>query len=175
MSLEQATEPLLKKPRGRPFVKGQPRHPNAGRKKGTQGKVVTELREFFRECLNGEGFRQKVRARFESGAVLDSPHLLATITAHAIGKAVPQQPAEESRPPLLFITQHDIGKWDPLAEKAAELAKRRAERLALTEGKPAAEAYVPPSEAKPGEPEPDLVIVDPGSIAGQMMARRAGR
>ncbi len=158
MSLEQATEPLLKKPRGRPFVKGQPRHPNAGRKKGTQGKVVKELREFFRECLNGEGFRQKVRARFESGAVLDSPHLLATITAHAIGKAVPQQPAEESRPPLLFLTRHDIGSYDPCAAKAAELAARKAARMLPEGSRP--ETFTPPAEGEEG-----LVIVDPGSIA----------
>ncbi len=125
-SIDQgAPSVVVNKPRGRPFVKGQPRPQGSGRKRGTQGRVVTELREFFRECLNNEGFRDKVRARFESGAVLDSPHLLATITAHAIGKPVPQQPAEESRPPLLFISLADpvtglarrLGEVDPLKDK----------------------------------------------------------
>jgi hypothetical protein len=159
---------VVNKPRGRPFVKGQPRPQGSGRKKGTQGRVVTELRQFFRDCLNSEGFRDKVRARFESGAVLDSPHLLATITAHAIGKAVPQQPAEESRPPLLFITQHPLGSYDPLAAKSAALAARVAERKALTEGsKP--EAFTPPKGDEPaGEA---LEVVDPGSIAERLMAR----
>ncbi len=161
---------VVNKPRGRPFVKGQPRPQGSGRKKGTQGKVVTELREFFRECLNGEGFRDKVRARFESGAVLDSPHLLATITAHAIGKAVPQQPQEEHRSPLIFLTRHDLGSYDPLASKAAALAARAAERKALTEGKPA-ETFTPPAA---DDPE-GLVVIDPGSIAGQMMANPASR
>jgi hypothetical protein len=165
-TLEPTVEP--KRPRGKPFVKGQPRPQGSGRQKGTKGKVSTEIREFFRGLLDGEGFRDSVRQRFESGKVLDQPHVLAVVMAHAIGKPVPQQPAEDNRPPLLFITQHSLGSYDPLAAKAAELAARKAAR-ALPEGK--ADAYVPPSEAKSGDPEPELVVIDPGSLAGQMMAR----
>jgi hypothetical protein len=169
MSPEQATaEPVKKKPRGRPFFKGQPRHPNAGRKKGTQGRVVTELREFFRECLNSESFRDHVRKRFEDGTVLDAAHLFASITAHAIGKPRPQEPEQESRPPLLFITSHEIGRYDPLASKAAALLERKRQAQLPATG----EAYNPPDPA-----DPDALVViepEPGTVAAAMI-RPAGR
>jgi hypothetical protein len=88
-----------RRPRGKPFVKGQPRPQGSGRQKGTKGKVSTEIRAFFRGLLDGEGFRESVRQRFESGRVLDQPHVLAVVMAHAIGKPVPQQPVQDSRAP----------------------------------------------------------------------------
>ncbi len=160
------------------------RVPGSGRKKGTPNKVAGQIRKdagaFFRACTSENlKFRKKLREFCESGEVLKHSHTLAVLLSHALGKPTPKIPEQEVKSPLLFISLADpltgaarpLGSWDPLETKAAALKARVAERKALTEGKPAAEAYVPPSEAKPGDPEPELVIVDPGSIAGQMMAR----
>ncbi len=145
-----------------------------GRKKGTPNKLTDRVRkdagEFFRACTSENlKFRKQLKAFCESGEVLKHSHTLAVLLSHALGKPVPKVEQAEAKPPLLFVTMHKIGDFDPLAQKAAALAARKAERLALADGKPAAEAFTPPKGDEPaGEA---LEIVEPGSIAERLMAR----
>ncbi len=142
-----------------------------GRKKGTPNKLTDRVRkdagEFFRACTSENlKFRKKLKEFCESGEILRHSHTLAVLLSHALGKPVPKVEQGEQKSPLLFITQHSLGSYDPLAGKAAELAARVAARRALTEGKPAADAFEP---AKPDDP--DALQIVPDSIAAQVMAR----
>jgi hypothetical protein len=144
-----------------------------GRQKGTPNKVAAQIRKdagaFFRSCTSENlKFRKKLKEFCESGEVLKHSHTLAVLLSHGLGKPVPKVEQPEPRSPLLFVTQHPIGNYDPLAAKAAALAMRKAERM-LPDASP--DAYEAP---KPGDPEPDLVIVEPGpeSIATHAAMRR---
>jgi hypothetical protein len=169
----QAAEPTAeRKPgsgRGRPFQKGQPRPAGAGRKKGSLNVASRAYKDFLRELFDSKEYRDKLEAMFTSGAILASPHLHATLAAHAHGKPVPAEPQVADKPPLLFITQHPLGSWDPLKDKAAALAARKTERL-LPEAKP--DAYTPPDPADPDA----LVVIEPEpSTVAAAMIRPAGR
>ncbi len=146
--------------------------PGSGRQKGTPNKVAGQIRKdagaFFRSCTSENlKFRKKLKEFCESGEVLKHSHTLAVLLAHSLGKPVPKTPEQEQKSPLLFITQHDIGKWDPLAEKAAALAARKAARE-LPEKSSSAETFTPPAA---DDPE-GLVVVDPGTLAPQVRAPR---
>src|SRR6266851_3049932 len=168
MDTQTAGPTVERKPRGRPFVKGQPRPAGGGRKKGSLNVASRGYKDFLRELFDSQAYRDKLAAMFTSGAILASPHLHATLAAHAHGKPVPAEPQVSDKSPLLFVTQHSIGSFDPLAAKAAALAARKAERM-LPEAKP--DAYEPPKADDPDA----LVVVPDGSIAGQMMARPGSR
>jgi hypothetical protein len=71
----------------------------------------------------------------------------------AHGKPVPQGAPDDHRSPLLFVTQHPIGSYDPLAAKAAALVERKK----LAELPPASETYVP---ADPSDPDALAVVED---------------
>ncbi len=180
MTEPATTDATVKRVRGRPFQKGQPRPAGAGRRRGAVNKATKDIKEFIQGITLGDATFCKNLAEFcKSPKLWDKPHMVAVLFAYGFGKAAPAQPTEASRPPLLFISLADPltgatrTPWgqDPLKEKAQALLERKAARLALAEGKPAAEAYVPPSEAKPGDPEPELVVIDPDSLAGQVTAR----
>jgi len=156
-----------------PGIEGQPapkRAKTGGRKKGTLNKLSAQVRKdagaFFRSCTSDNlKFRKKLEEFCESGEVLKHSHTLAVLLSHALGKPTPKVEQGEQKPPLLFVTMHRIGDFDPLKEKAAALAARKQARLALDAPKP--DAFEPP---KPGDPEA-LEVVDPDSIAAQVMAR----
>ncbi len=148
------------------------RVPGSGRKKGTPNRIAGQIKKdaaaFFRSCTSENvKFRRRLKEFCESGEVLKHSHTLAVLLAHSLGKPVPKTPEQEQKSPLLFITQHDIGKWDPLAEKAAALAARKAARK-LPEKSSSAETFTPPAA---DDPE-GLVVVDPGTMAPQVMAPR---
>lgn len=46
---------IKKKPRGRPFEKGKPRHPKAGRRKGTPNKVSQSVAHAIKEAFDALG------------------------------------------------------------------------------------------------------------------------
>ncbi len=52
---------------GRPFQKGQPRPPGAGRKKGSKNKVPTEIKAFMREFMSSEQYQKNVKVRVLAG------------------------------------------------------------------------------------------------------------
>lgn len=150
------------------WVKGQPRPAVARRRKGSVNKATREYKEFLRGLVDNPDYRDKLEAMFVSGAILQSPHLLATVTAHAIGKPVPAQPPADSRSPLLFVTTHSIGSYDPRAEKAATLLERKAERaLPAPTG-----SYHPP---EPGDPDALVVVEEPGTLAAARLMGPATR
>jgi hypothetical protein len=156
---------------GGPSIDGQPKRvKTGGRQRGTPNKVAGQIRkdagEFFRACTSENvKFRRKLKEFCESGEVLKHSHTLAVLLAHSLGKPVPKVEQPEPKSPLLFVTQHPLGSYDPLAEKMAALAARKAERE-LPAASP--DAYEPP---KPDDPEPDLVIIEPehSTIAAHAM------
>ena len=166
-----------------PSIGAPKRVKTGGRKKGTPNRVAGQVRkdagEFFRACTSENlKFRKKLKEFCESGEVLKHSHTLAVLLSHALGKPTPKAAETETKSPLLFISLADPvtgmarTPWgtDPLRDKAQILLDRKQARM-LAEGK-SSEAYVPPSEAKPGDPPIELEIVDPGSsLAAQAMAR----
>jgi len=160
-----------------PSIEGQPapkRVKTGGRRRGTPNKVAGQIRKdaaaFFRSCTSENvKFRRRLKEFCESGEVLKHSHTLAVLLSHGHGKPVPKVEQPEQRSPLLFVTQHSIGTYDPLAAKAAALAARKAERM-LSEARP--DAYEAP---RPGDPEPDLVIIEPEPSTLAAAAGRLGR
>jgi len=171
-----ADNATVKRPRGRPFQKGQPRPAGAGRRRGAINKATKDIREFIQGItLGDETFCENLSAFCKSSQVFDKPHLLAVLFAYGFGKAVPMEPKEEHRSPLLFVMQN--GKqmfgpdaYDPLEPKMKALAARKAERelRAAT-----SEAYEPPKDT-----DPDALVViepEPNTLAVQAMARPGSR
>jgi hypothetical protein len=158
-----------------PSIEGQQapkRVKTGGRRKGTPNKVAGQIKKdagaFFRSCTSENvKFRRRLKEFCESGEVLKHSHTLAVLLSHGLGKAVPKVEQPEPRSPLLFVTQHPIGSYDPLAAKAAALAARKAERAlpAAT-----AEAYEPPKDTDPDA----LVVVEPGPDTIAAHATRPG-
>jgi hypothetical protein len=158
-----------------PSIEGQiapKRAKTGGRQKGTPNKIAGQIRKdaaaFFRSCTSENvKFRRRLKEFCESGEVLKHSHTLAVLLSHGLGKPMPKVEQPEQRSPLLFVTQHSIGTYDPLAAKAAALAARKAERM-LSEAKP--DAYEPP---KPDDPDA-LVVVEPGPDTLAARAMRSG-
>jgi hypothetical protein len=159
--------PEIEQP-GTPFKAG--RKKTGGLKPGSRNKrsdLRDGLAEMCRSLTAGNlRFRQNLKRLCESPEIFDKPHLVAVLLSHGFGKPTPKTPAPDQRSPLLFVTQHPIGSYDPLAAKAAALAARKAERM-LSEARP--DAYEAP---RPGDPEPDLVIIEPEPST---LATAAGR
>ena len=63
------------------WPKGKPRHPNAGRKKGTPNVVTREWKDFVTALARNP----KAQEALEK-ACLDRPDLLLKIAEHAVGK-----------------------------------------------------------------------------------------
>jgi hypothetical protein len=146
----------------------------SGRQKGTPNKIAGQIRKdasaFFRSCTSENvKFRRRLKEFCESGEVLKHSHTLAVLLSHGLGKPVPKVEQPEPRSPLLFVTQHPIGSYDPLAAKAAALAARKAER-ALPEH--ARDAYQPPA---PDDPDALVVVEEPNTLAAQAMAQPGSR
>lgn len=55
------------KPRGRPFQKGHPRAPGAGRKKGTKNHVTLEIKEFLLQLTKTPVYQRNVQGRILKG------------------------------------------------------------------------------------------------------------
>jgi len=69
MSSKIFTRPpgLRGRPRGRPFKKGAPRPPKAGRKKGSQNKVSIEIKEFLLQLTKDPTYQRNLKARILKG------------------------------------------------------------------------------------------------------------
>jgi hypothetical protein len=134
------------------------RKKTGGRKPGSRNKR-SDLRDGLAEmCRNltagNYKFRKNLKALCESPEIFNRPHLVAVLLSHGFGKPTPKAPETEQKSPLLFVTQHPLGSYDPLASKAAALLERkRAAQLPA-----AGEAYTPPDPTD----ETALVVVDPG-------------
>jgi hypothetical protein len=144
-----------------PGIEGQParRKKTGGRVKGVpnrlSGQIKRDVADFFRSCtVENVRWRQHFKRMCDDGTIFDKPHFLVAAIAQFAGKPIPKQPPTDTRPPLLFVTAHPIGSYDPLAAKAATLAARKADR-SLPET--SAEAYTPPAADDPD----GLVIVEP--------------
>jgi len=154
---------------GTPYKAG--RKKTGGRRPGSRNKrsdLRDGLAEMCRSLTAGNlRFRQNLKRLCESPEIFDKPHLVAVLLSHGFGKPTPKTPAPDQRSPLLFVTQHPIGSYDPLAAKAAALAARKAERAlpAAT-----AEAYEPPKDTDPDA----LVVVEPGPDTIAAHATRPG-
>jgi len=74
---------------GRPFVKGVPRVPNAGRRKGTPNKVTTDIGEYARRILSDPIYQQNLLTRLREGK---APHM-ETLLSH-YGHGLPHQRVE---------------------------------------------------------------------------------
>ena len=59
--------PGKRKPGGRPFKKGEPRHPNAGRKKGTPNKITRAVKEFLKELVDDADVQAAIKDRIMRG------------------------------------------------------------------------------------------------------------
>ncbi len=126
-----------------------------GRPKGSRDKVSKDRRDLLKTWFDTPKARLAARAVCE-GAYLAEPKLAAlAIHLHSMahGKPVPQGAPDDHRSPLLFVTQHPIGSYDPLAAKAAALVERKK----LAELPPASETYVP---ADPSDPDALAVVED---------------
>ncbi len=147
-----------------------PKKNKGGRPKGSVNKLTKDRRDYLKALFEKPKAREHIRKLIEDGLYNNEPKLAALVIhlhSMAYGKPVPQAPAVDNRSPLLFVTQHNIGSYDPLAEKAAALAARKAER-ALPERTAEAEKFEPP---KSGDPE-GLVVVEPGALAAQALPRK---
>ena len=49
------------------FLKGVPRHPNAGRRKGSVNVVLRNARDFAISCVNDPDYQEKLIARLQAG------------------------------------------------------------------------------------------------------------
>jgi len=70
-----------KKPRGKPFQKGDPR---AGRPKGTQNKVTVEVREAAKALVEDPVYRARLQRRLLRGKL--APALESMLWHYAYGK-----------------------------------------------------------------------------------------
>lgn len=123
-----------------------------GRPKGSRDKTSKDRRDLIKTWFDTPKARAAAREVCE-GAYMQEPKLAAlAIHLHSMahGKPVPQSAVEETRSPLLFITQHPIGSYDPLAAKAAALLARKQQAQLPAAG----EAYVPPEPT-----DPDALVV----------------
>ena len=82
-----------KKPRGRPFSKGQSGNPD-GRKPGVPNKVTVEAREAASEIVDNPAYRAKLVERALAGKL--PPQIEAMLWAYAKGK--PKETLELSGP-----------------------------------------------------------------------------
>jgi len=144
-----------------------------GRKAGARNKrsvMHDGLAEICRNLTAGNyRWRRNLKALCDSPEIFDKPHLVAVLLSHGFGKPTPKIPEPDQRSPLLFITQHPLGSYDPLAAKAAALLERK--RQALPEAKP--DAYTPPDPA-----DPDALVViepEPGTLAAARLMGPASR
>jgi hypothetical protein len=152
---------------------GAARPKTGGRKPGARNKrsvLHDGLAEICRTLTAGNyRWRRNLKALCDSPEIFDKPHLVAVLLSHGFGKPTPKAPETERKSPLLFVTQHPIGSYDPLAAKAAALLERK-RQAALP---PAGESYVPPD---PTDPDALVVIepAEPDTVAASMI-RPAGR
>lgn len=134
-----------------------PKINKGGRPPGSKNRVTKERRDWLRAIFEKPKSRQHLVDLIEEGQYKTEPKLAALVIhlhSMAFGKPIPQAAQEEHRSPLLFVTQHPIGTYDPLADKAKALQERKA-AAALP---PAGEVYAPPS---PDDPDA-LVVVETG-------------
>jgi hypothetical protein len=75
------------------FVKGKPRPPNAGRRKGTPNKATADIKAWTRGLLESEEYRTSARERILAG---EAPHLETLCYHYAYGK--PKDRVEISAP-----------------------------------------------------------------------------
>ena len=85
-------------PRGRPFKKGQPRLPNAGRKPGSLNKLTRDVKEFMRELVDDPEIQDSVRAQILKGDRGAMAGFLG-VAAHVVGR--PKETVELSTSPSL--------------------------------------------------------------------------
>ncbi len=106
------------RPRGKPFVKGDPR---AGRPKGTPNKATVAVREAARAIVEDPDYRAGFVARAMAGTL--APPLEAMLWHYAYGK--PKETAEVSFPgvenALLDLTPE---RREQLAREAVEVLRR---------------------------------------------------
>jgi hypothetical protein len=70
-----------KKPRGKPFEKGDPR---AGRPKGTPNKATAEIRDLARSLLSRPGYLRHMERQLDEGKL--PPPILVMLHHYAYGK-----------------------------------------------------------------------------------------
>lgn len=113
-----------KKPRGRPFQKGHPKIPGAGRPLGSTSKVTRAVKEFFLDLTSDPRVQEAIRQQIIDG---DRGSMAAFLgaAAYVIGK--PKEMTEVDLGPrlakLLLLAQ------DRLAER------RKAKLISITSGK----------------------------------------
>lgn len=141
--------------------------PGPGRPRGSRDKVSKDRRDLIKTWFDTPKARKAAREVCE-GKYLEEPKLAAlAIHLHSMahGKPVPQGAPDDHRSPLLFVTQHTIGSYDPLAAKAAALLARKQAALPA-EG----ESYVPPDPTDPDA----LVVVEDRTLARTLPPKSAG-
>ena len=101
---------------GRPFKKGERGGP--GRKAGAPNKVSLEVKEFSREFLMSDSYRNGLKRRVEAG---QAPHMETLLNHYAFGK--PREEIALSGKPtfqVLLLSDRDPLARDPDAEKPAD-------------------------------------------------------
>ena len=146
----------------------QKRPKTGGRKAGARNKrsvMHDGLAEICRNLTAGNyRWRRNLKTLCDSPAIFDKPHLVAVLLSHGFGKPTPKAPEQEQKSPLLFVTQHPLGSYDPLAQKAAALLERK-KQAALPASN---DAYVPPDP----KTDPDalqIVEPEPGTVAARLL------
>lgn len=102
-----------KKPRGRPFQKGVPRPPNAGRKKGTPNRVTRDVNEFISELVSDSEVQESIRSQILCGK-RDAMRGFLGLLEHKIGKAKAtlELDASPSMSRLLSLAMKENAKED---------------------------------------------------------------
>ena len=90
-----------------PFKKGQPRPPNAGRKKGTPNKVTAEMKKTFAGILKDKKGLAALRRQYQSGEL--PPQTLAMICHYVMGKPATEVHLDGGIAPLVIdlVTDRD--------------------------------------------------------------------
>ena len=105
--MSNSTTPLRQRQRagGTPFKKGEPRPANAGRRKGTPNKINSTMKEFFREFMESEEYKQSLALRILEGKAIPIEQLGLQ---HVIGK--PAERVEVETPSLAKILEIGVKK-----------------------------------------------------------------
>lgn len=135
------------------FLKGQPKVPGSGRKRGTVNKATEQVREMARRIVDDPQYQETLLSRARFGEL--SPLMERVLWEYAYGRP-PEKIAEESeRGGLIYLQQRGrVGIDDPLAgakalgtSTVAELVAQEAQDnqralAALAEHSPAEEAAI---------------------------------
>lgn len=95
------------------FRKGEPRPPNAGRRRGSRNRVTKEVRAAVLEALNSDDGAVEFFRRLKNSRAAEDRRTFATVCARLIPRVVEGEvDMHNATPPVVRITLPDNNRFD---------------------------------------------------------------